>query len=92
MWWERPIIKKYIPKQTKESRKIASPQITAHILWSRMVRAILIFHVNGKQPRKQFSWETSHDLKRQNKSFKLKESIHFNFTSDYHELKASKSM
>ena len=57
-----------------------------------MVRAILIFHVNGMQPRKQFSGVTSHELKRQNKTFKLKESLHFNFISDYHELKASKSM
>lgn len=49
-------------------------------------------HLIQSQPRKQFSGVTSHDLKRQNKTFKLKESIHFSFTSDYYERNASKSM
>ena len=48
-------------EQTQKSRKIASPQITAHIFWNfpdQMARTIWssnpeipVFHVNGKYPR-----------------------------------------
>lgn len=61
-WWENGPLQSIskLPEQTKKGRKIASPQITDHILWSFpngmsrsiwfSIRNFRLSHLNGKYP------------------------------------------